>query len=99
MSNAERQRRFRAAHPGYFNKYNHRRTALRLKAYAAAQAAAMAAKKQQAQTQETPAAPPATATPLAIPVSMQLCLPAPVVDPTIAAIEALRAKLKTPLAA
>jgi hypothetical protein len=27
MSNLERQRRFRASHPGYFNKYNARRRA------------------------------------------------------------------------
>jgi hypothetical protein len=100
MSNNKRQRLFRKRHPGYFNKYNHRKrqrlTPEQLAAYAAIAAADAAAHA------ATPAEPPAQQTPAPMALltrPYQLCLPAPVVDPTMAAINELKTKIKLPLAA
>ena len=92
MSNAERQRKFRAANPGYFNKYNNRRKALRI----AAQKKMLAlfkelAKAKVAAMQQQAATPVMAKTPL--------MLPAPVRDPAMEAIDALAAKLKCDSAA
>jgi hypothetical protein len=102
-SNAERQRKFRAANPGYFNKYNNRRKAQRIagqkwalgviKALAQAKAAAL----QQQQQQQQPAPPQST--PLTLPTKPLLMLPAPVQDPMMAELNALRASLKSGTAA
>src|SRR5688572_10359751 len=96
MSNTERQRKFRAANPGYFNKYNNRRKAHRIaaqkkvlklfKELAKAKAAAL----QQQQQQPAPPAPP----PLTLPPKPLLMLPAPVRDPAMDALNALAASLK-----
>ena len=81
-SNYQRQVEFRKRHPGYFRKYNARQKASRRAAKAKVKALIMAA-----------AAQVATPEPLAIPVPpMRLMLPAPVVDSTIAAINALARK-------
>jgi hypothetical protein len=93
MSNAERQRKFRAANPGYFNKYNNRRKARRI----AAQKKVLAlfkelAKAKAAATQQQQPALPA---PLAIPVEPMLMLPAPVQDPTMDALNDLAASIKS----
>jgi hypothetical protein len=53
MSNTERQRRFRASHPGYFNKYK-RRVPRGAAAREAARIVALAA----AEASVAPAAPP-----------------------------------------
>lgn len=93
MSNTERQRKFRAANPGYFNKYNNRRKARRIAAQkwalgvftelAKAKAAAL---QQQQQQQPAP--------PLTLPTKPVLMLPAPVRDPAMDALNALAASLK-----
>ena len=83
MSNTERQRKFRQRNPGYFNKYNARKrgTAKRSEAYIRG---LMQAKAQAARAEAT----------LAILAKPEpLMLPAPVQDPTMAAIDALAAAL------
>ena len=88
MSNVERQRRFRARHPGYFNKYNGRRKAMRLATTAKMRAEILA---MEAEARAAAQAPPA---PLALPVKPILMLPAPVQDPVVAEIDALAASLR-----
>ena len=83
MSNTERQRKFRAANPGYFNKYNNRRKAQRIAGQKWAlgvikeNAKAKAAALQQQQQQQQPAPP------LTLPPKPVLMLPAPVRDPAM----------------
>lgn len=84
MSNLERQRRFRAAHPGYFRKYKTRRRPDWKAAYAAALAAASA-------NVATPE-PPALPEPVAMPVKpAPLMLPGPADIPVIPGINAIAA--------
>ena len=90
MSNAERQRKFRAANPGYFNKYNNRRKGRRIAAQKKALAlfkelaTAKAAAMQQHQQPEIPEMAKAP-----------LMLPAPVQDPAMDALNALAASLRS----
>jgi hypothetical protein len=86
MSNTERQRKFRKSHPGYFKKYYGRKKSIEKHVKARMQAEAQAAKaaRDAARAEAT----------LAILVKPQpLMLPAPVQDPTMAAIDALAAAL------
>jgi hypothetical protein len=78
MSNAERQREFRERNPGYYGRLH----AIRRAECRARVAALLAAARQ--------AVLPA---PLQIPLKPILMLPAPVQDPTMAAIDALAASL------
>lgn len=104
-SNTERQRRFRKRHPGYFNKYNHRkrlskreRIALRAEfvaMVAAAEAAQATADAQQANTEAPLTADASPQTVLTLPLpTWTHALPAPVDDPAKAEIEALVATVK-----
>ena len=93
MSNTERQRKFRAANPGYFNKYNNRRKARRIAAqkkvlelFKELAKAKVVALQQQQQQQPAP--------PLTLPPKPVLMLPAPVRDPAMDALDALTASLK-----
>lgn len=86
MSNTERQRRFRAANPNYFNKYNNRKKARRI----AGQKKAMAIILENMKARMAQAQP---ATPLTLLPKMPLMLPAPVQDPLMAEIDALAASL------
>ena len=108
-SNAERQRRFQAAHPGYDRRRKARRRGMLKRAVAQIRQAeeAMAAEAKPAEPLALPAplAVPAIKAPIPIhrdwrplPVLTSarlalLALPAPVVDPAIAELEALRAAL------
>lgn len=86
MSNAERQRRFRARNPGYWRKYYARERAGRIAAQKKVAALMRElAKARYAAAQEQPTTPLVFKTPL--------MLPAPVQDPTMAALEALAASL------
>jgi hypothetical protein len=73
MSNNERQRRFRASHPGYFNKYNGRRKAMRKAAKEKNRAMMAALAAAEAEKARAAAAIPA----------MSLMLPAPAEIPII----------------
>src|SRR5687768_6796653 len=84
MSNAERQRRFQDAHPGYDRRRKARQRA------AAKRGAALLLKALHAKAAEAaPAEPLALPAPLAVPAVpvlavARLALPAPVVDPVMA---------------
>ena len=101
MSNTERQRKFRASHPGYFRKYKPRRNANQqairtwTAALAAAQAAETAAAAATAASIETPPAR------LALPAPpVRLALPAPVEPLEFPALNPAVAKsARQPLAA
>jgi hypothetical protein len=86
MTNTERQRKFRAAHPGYYNKYNARRRDLRLAVEKKVQKILQELFKIRAAEYGIlqPAQPAAQTKPV-------LMLPAPAQDPTMAEIDALRA--------
>jgi hypothetical protein len=87
MSNAERQARFRAGHPGYNRKYNGHPTAAQKRrskqafAELVAKVEAELAAKAQADVVVTPVK------------ALPLMLPAPVEDPMMAALKALAASL------
>src|SRR4051794_23059305 len=83
MSNSERQRKFRASHPGYFNKYNGRRRTIAKNA----KARVIAMLRAQAAEANIATVAPAIFT---IPVpTVRLALPAPAIDLTLLAINEL----------
>src|SRR5690242_5454100 len=86
-SNVERQREFRKRNPGYFNKYNARQRAM------AKRAKERVRELIQAQAQADREAARAEATLAILAKPEPLMLPAPVQDPTMAAINALAAAL------
>jgi hypothetical protein len=93
MSSAERQRRFQAAHPGY-----DRRRKARQKARIDSAATAMRLPEEAMDVDAKPAEPVAVPAPLAsammpVPAVARLALPAPVVHPVLAELNALRAAL------
>jgi hypothetical protein len=91
-SNAERQRRFRKRHPGYFRKFDAcnraRRIAVQTKVMALMRELALARSAEI----EAQLAPPASPAPSLV-FKTQLMLPAPVQDPAMEAIDALAASL------
>ena len=93
MSNAERQRRFQDAHPGYDRRRKARRRAMIKHAVAQMRQAkeAMAAEATPAEPLALPA--PLTIAATSVPAAPRLALPAPVVDPVMAELDALRAAL------
>ena len=88
MSNAERQRRFRARNPGYWRKYYARERASRIAAQK--KAAALVAELARARWAEFEKQ---AAVQLMLLPKLPLMLPAPVQDPAMAAIDALAASL------
>ncbi len=90
MSNTERQRRFRASHPGYFNKYNNRKKTIRL----AAQKKVIALMRELAKA-KTAALQQQSVSLLKLVPKLPLMLPAPVQDVAMAELNALTASLQS----
>lgn len=86
MSDLERQRVFQARHPGYDRRRKARERAASKRYVMQLRRAATVAALIEAQAAE--ATPVVVATP--VPVVTRLALPAPVVDPVIAELDALR---------
>jgi hypothetical protein len=98
MSNSERQQRFQDAHPGYDRRRKARGRAAAKRGAAQMLEALRVAAAESRDAEMAPAEALAAPVPVAIPVMSEpttprLCLPAPVVDPMIAEINALRARL------
>ena len=91
-TNAERQREFRMRNPGYFRKYYAVKRSMAKRIRARMQAEAQAAQA------ALIAAARAEATLAILAKPKPLMLPAPVQDPTMAALEALAAALASPSA-
>jgi hypothetical protein len=93
MTNAERQRKFQDAHPGYDRRRKARERAM-AKRGAALFVQALQAKAADAAPAEPLALPATVAVPaMPVPAVARLALPAPVVDPVMAELEALGAAL------
>jgi hypothetical protein len=93
MSNAERQRRFQAAHPGYDRRRKARQRAAAKRVEAQHRAERLRAAQAAEATPQTLALP-APVQVMLIPVPATRLLPAPVEVPALAAIDELRARLQ-----
>ena len=98
MSNAERQRRFQAAHPGYDRRRKARERAMAGRGAALFVTALRAKAAEAAPAEALVLAAPLAVPAVPVPMVARLALPAPVVDPVMAELDALRAALASPRA-